>query len=150
MKKELERIVLNQWRCLGINVAVLLTIVAVFESDIIEQGTLIGMANAEYLLETALILATLLLIPYSLKLIHRNKAKLRALSDAEALHTYYIYALVRVSILALLMDLGLVIYYMTLNTIGAFCTLIAAVAVLFCLPSKKELINDLDIHDCDE
>jgi hypothetical protein len=42
---------------------------------------------------------------------------------------------------------NLVVYYLTLNQLSMFCALMAMVASLFCWPSSKRVLNELNLTE---
>lgn len=125
---------------------VTLVIALVFECGILDEGALVGNPRVEFLFETVEIQFTLAIIPLSLKYFGRTLPKWRVLPLKAALQAYHKTAVVRLFLLAFAVWGNLLLYYITLNNIGGLCALIAGIAILFCVPGKKRIMNELDLE----
>lgn len=117
----------------------------VYELGVLDEGSWIGSARLEFAFETIGILLTLALIPLSLKLFGRRLLKLRDLPLLEALSAYHRLSIWRLFLLALVVWSNLFIYYQTMYSIGGLCALLGCIAALFCIPSKRKLMTELEI-----
>lgn len=127
---------------------VVVMIMLTFECGWLGEGGLAGHVRLEFALETIAILFTLLGIPLSLKLFSRRLVKLRSLPLLESLEVYHRLSLCRLAILALIVWGNLLLYFMTMNSIGGLCALLGCIAALFCVPGRRRLMNELEItHD---
>ena len=94
------------------------------------------------------ILLTVCLIPLSLRLFSLNLVKrIKELPLQEALKSYRLWSEVRLALLMAPAILGISFYYLTLNTSGLFCACMALIASLFCVPSRKRLLAELDLPE---
>lgn len=127
-----------------ITIAILL--VVLYQSDIILEGTYAGDFGMQYILETIGILTTIALVPLSLKVfsVKLNK-KIKMAGFENALKLYRQWSSVRLMIIAFITYLNIMIYYMTLNSIGGLCALIGLTASIFCLPSERKLREELNL-----
>lgn len=121
-------------------------LVTLYEIGFMPEGALAGDARTDFVLQTAGILLTVGMIPVSLRLFSWNLTKrVRELSLPEALKSYRRWNEVRLSLLFVAAILNLSFYYLTMNTTGLFCGLMALLATLFCLPTRDRLLRELDI-----
>jgi hypothetical protein len=127
-----------------ITIAILL--VVLYQSDIILEGTYAGDFGMQYILETIGILTTIALVPLSLKIfsVKLNK-KIKMAGFENALKLYRQWSSVRLMIIAFITYLNIMIYYMTLNSIGGLCALIGLTASIFCLPGERKLREELNL-----
>lgn len=125
-----------------------LLLVVCYEAGIFTEGVFVGDARMDYILTTIGILLTIVMIPLSLRLFNLNLVKrISKLSTFEALKSYRRWSEVRLSLLLVAALLNMSIYYLTLNTTGLFCSLMALLATLFCIPTKERLLKELDLND---
>ena len=127
-----------------ITIAILL--VVLYQSEIILEGTYAGDFGMQYILETIGILTTIALVPLSLKIfsVKLNK-KIKMAGFENALKLYRQWSSVRLMIIAFITYLNIMIYYMTLNSIGGLCALIGLTASIFCLPGERKLREELNL-----
>ncbi|MCH5174792.1 MAG: hypothetical protein J1F40_02780 [Prevotellaceae bacterium] len=134
---KLYGILLVEWFCVW-----LLAVVAVVlgEMGVIPNGVVEAHSNEEFLFNSASILLTVIGIPVAVKLFALNITRgLRRMNYEEALGAYHVWSAVRMAILCVLAVFSIVVYYITLNTSGAFCALVILCATLYCLPSKDKI-----------
>ena len=125
-----------------------LLLVVCYEAGIFTEGVFVGDARMDYILTTIGILLTIVMIPLSLRLFNLNLVKrISKLSTFEALKSYRRWSEVRLALLLVAALLNMSIYYLTLNTTGLFCSLMALLATLFCIPTKERLLKELDLND---
>lgn len=125
-----------------------LLLVVCYEVGLFTEGIFVGDVRMDYILTTIGILLTIVMIPLSLRLFNLNLVKrISKLSTFEALKSYRRWSEVRLSLLLVAALLNMSIYYLTLNTTGLFCSLMALLATLFCIPTKERLLKELDLND---
>ena len=125
-----------------------LLLVVCYEAGIFTEGLFVGDARMDYILTTIGILLTIVMIPLSLRLFNLNLVKrITKLSTFEALKSYRRWSEVRLALLLVAALLNMSIYYLTLNTTGLFCSLMALLATFFCFPTKERLLKELDLND---
>ena len=125
-----------------------LLLVVCYEAGIFTEGVFVGDARMDYILTTIGILLTIVMIPLSLRIFNLNLVKrISKLSTFEALKSYRRWSEVRLSLLLVAALLNMSIYYLTLNTTGLFCSLMALLATFFCIPTKERLLKELDLND---
>lgn len=125
-----------------------LLLVVCYEAGIFTEGVFVGDARMDYILTTIGILLTIVMIPLSLRLFNLNLVKrISKLSTFEALKSYRRWSEVRLALLLVAALLNMSIYYLTLNTTGLFCSLMALLATFFCIPTKERLLKELDLND---
>lgn len=106
----------------------------VFASDIDPR------TNAGYILKYICVGLTLAGVPLALKLFTLNTTKnLRRMNFDEALISYNVWSMVRMSILELVAVFGFITYFMLNDVSCAVCSLIALTATLMCYPSKSKI-----------
>ena len=92
--------------------------------DIIPNGIVQPHSNAEFKLNTMVIILTVVGVPTSLKLFSLNTTKgLRRMNNDEAMRYYHVWSTVRVAVLTAEAILGFVAYYLSLNVTGLLCAL---------------------------
>lgn len=125
-----------------------LLLVVCYEAGIFTEGVFVGDVRMDYILTTIGILLTIVMIPLSLRLFNLNLVKrISKLSTFEALISYRRWSEVRLALLLVAALLNMSIYYLTLNTTGLFCSLMALLATFFCIPTKERLLKELDLND---
>ncbi|MBR1720346.1 MAG: hypothetical protein IJ726_08050 [Phocaeicola sp.] len=125
-----------------------LLLVVFYETGLLDEGLFVGNVRMDYILMTIGILLTVTSIPLSLHLFNFNLVKrISKLSTFEALKSYRYWSEVRLSLLLVAALLNMSFYYLTLNTTGLFCSLMALLATFFCIPSKKRLLKELTLDD---
>lgn len=127
-------------------IAIAILLVVLYQSDIVLEGTYAGDFGMQYILETMGILTTIALVPLSLKIfsVKLNK-KIKMAGFENALKLYRQWSSVRLMIIAFITYLNIIIYYMTLNSIGGLCALIGLTASVFCLPGERKLREELNL-----
>lgn len=129
----------------GFYIALAIILAFLHEIDVMVVGAYAGDAAMEYVLETIAILVTIALVPLSLKLFSVKMAKTENMELSKALAYYKQWSTIRLMILAFVTYLNILIYYLTLNNIGGLCALIGLTASVFCLPSEKNMCEELQI-----
>ena len=125
-----------------------LLLVVCYEVGLFTEGIFVGDVRMDYILTTIGILLTIVMIPLSLRLFNLNLVKrISKLSTFEALKSYRRWSEVRLALLLVAALLNMSIYYLTLNTTGLFCSLMALLATFFCIPTKERLLKELDLND---
>ena len=115
-------------------------VVVLGEMGIIPNGVVAPHSNEEFLFDTAAILLTVIGIPVAIRLFNLNITRgLRRMNKDEALHAYHVWSAVRMAIFDVLVVFCIVVYYITMNTSGAFCALLVLCTTLYCWPSKAKI-----------
>lgn len=123
-----------------------LALIVAFETGLLPEGLYAGDARMEYILETIGILLVIAMVSLSLKLFSRVlHRKIDRLPFAEALQKYQKWSLIRVLLLLSATLYNIVVYYLTLHSIGALCLMIGLTASLFCIPGEKRIRRELQI-----
>lgn len=148
MKEQIKK-TLNQHKLAFILTWVLpLLCVVLGEAEVIENGQYQGNAQMEYILQSIGILLTIGLIPFALRIFSLNLVKrIQELPLTEALKSYQRWGEVRLFLIAVPALLNVQFYYLTLNTTGLFCAVMALIASLFCVPSENRLKNELNLPE---
>lgn len=121
-------------------------LVAGCETDLLPVGWHAGDARMLYIWETIGILTAFVCVPLALKLFSVVlKKKINEVHLTEALSGYVFWSGIRLGILELAVLFNLIVYYLTLSNVGAFCALIALTASVFCLPGEKRMRQELHI-----
>ena len=125
-----------------------IALVTLYECDVLPSGTLVENVQADYILQSAAILLTLGLIPFSLRLFSLSLCRnIRNLPLPFALKSYRRWSEIRLALLVAPLLFDISVYYATLNTMGLLCAGMVAIASLFCVPSKGRLWNELDLSE---
>lgn len=119
-------------------------LIGFYECGIWEEGSLILDGSWGYLVRSASILLTLCCIPMALKLL-RLKVVKKSLLPFNTISTrnYLRWCEVRLSLLAVPLYLNLALYYATMETMGAYCSLILTISLIFCWPSADKVDAEL-------
>lgn len=129
--------------------AVALLIVVVFETGLLTPGSLGGDKAAEFPILTAMELLTVCLIPFSLYLFRVKSVRQNLLTaPAQSMLTW---GFVRMAMLAFLLVVNVVCYYLYMNASFGYMAIIAAISMLFIYPSigrcKEETSSNDDEND---
>ena len=128
--------------------AVALLIVVVFETGLLTPGSLGGDKAAEFPILTAMELLTVCLIPFSLYLFRVKSVRQNLLAaPAQSMLTW---GFVRMAMLAFLLVVNVVCYYLYMNASFGYMAIIAAISMLFIYPSIgrcKEETTDDNVND---
>ena len=129
--------------------AVALLIVVVFETGLLTPGSLGGDKAAEFPILTAMELLTVCLIPFSLYLFRVKSVRQNLLAaPAQSMLTW---GFVRMAMLAFLLVVNVVCYYLYMNASFGYMAIIAAISMLFIYPSigrcKEETSSNDDEND---
>ncbi len=128
-----------------------LAIVLLYETGVMEEGVLAHDGNLCYILQTATILLALFAIPASLKMFSMVLTKrVHGRPLPEALASYLRWSEIRLALFAIVVLVGLSVYYTTLSSIGGLCAFIALIASLFCIPSEKRVAEELKQEEDEE
>lgn len=119
------------------------------EYGIINMVFNIDDAAKQYNFEIVSILATLMVVPFSLKMFNRFfKTKVEEeVSVIKALDRYFLLSAVRLFALFAVAMYNVVLYYSVENSnIGILCFFICIIAYMFCIPGKSRIEQDLHIE----
>ncbi len=122
--------------------ALLLAVVALGETGVIPNGLCAApeCRQAEYQTNAAAIVATLLLVPLSIKLFTLNTTRnIHRYTLDTSLRSYHVWSLVRLAMLYCCMALGVACHYLTLTPTGLLCAAIAMLAALYCWPTAAKV-----------
>lgn len=148
MEKEIKRIVRRLWVEYLLVWLLALAIVLLYEAEVMEEGLWAHDGQICYLLQTAVVLLTLCAIPASLKMFGLvMERRVSVLPHAEALVSYQRWSEIRLALIAIVVFVGLSVYYTTLSSIGGLCALVALLASFFCLPGADKLKHELKMDD---
>ena len=136
---------LKQWFGIFWIIPIIIVLMREFSED--GNGHMADNASVVYAMETATILLTCINVPLALKLFTLFlKKNIKNVELRDALKLYKKWSLIRLLLLLVPVYLGLATYYMCMSTTGILCTAIALTASLFCVPSEKNLKQDLEIE----
>lgn len=115
------------------------------ELDVIPNGWVEPHSMEEFQLEIVSIGLTIVGIPVAIRLFTLNTTKvLRRMNYDEALKSYHVWSVVRMSILCLASVFGIVVYYLAVSVNGVLCALVALCASVYCWPSQKKISTYLE------
>lgn len=123
-----------------------LLLVILYETGFMTEGVYAGDVRMDYILQTVGILLAVGLIPLSLRLFSLslvNNVKQRSLP--EALKSYRRWSEIRIGMLLAPVLVNLSFYYLTMNNTGVLCAMMALIASLFCIPTRKRMLDELDL-----
>ncbi len=111
------------------------------EADVIPNGILAGEDHKmEFYINIVNIALVIVCVPLALKLFSLNTERsLRRMDKDEALGSYHLWSGIRLGMLALCAEVGLVSYFLLMDSTGVFCACIALVATFFCIPSRDKV-----------
>lgn len=112
------------------------------EAGVIPNGLLAGEPGntTEFYLNTINIILMLACVPLALKLFSLNTSRgLRRMNKDDALASYHIWSGVRLGLLTLCGEFGVVTYFLLMNTTGLLCGCMAMVMTLLCWPSQERI-----------
>lgn len=137
-------------KCLQIEYVMLwggaLLLVVLYETGVMDEGIFAGNVRMEYILQTVGILLAIGLIPLSLRLFSLSLVKrIQLLSLPDALSSYRRWSEIRLGLLLVPVLMNLSFYYLTLDTTGILCAAMSLVASLFCVPTHKRMLDELDL-----
>lgn len=119
-----------------------------YETDVLPQGSMVGDAQAEYILQTAGILLTVCMIPLSLRMFSLSLTRyVCRLSLPEALVSYRRWCEIRLAMLLAPALFNLTVYYTTFDVASLLCMGMLLVASLFCVPGRGRLMRELDLQE---
>lgn len=151
MEQELKRI--NR-RLTGSFVGCLLAIVVLivaFEYDWLPQGALADDGLGSYLWQYASVLFTLGGTYLALYLPARQFRKwTHETIDAVKWQQYAFWAMLRIGLLMATLCVNVCAYYLTMSTYPLLCAGIVLAALVFCLPSRKRIGDELGINKTEE
>lgn len=120
--------------------------VLAYETDFLPVGLYADDPRMMYVWETIGILTAIICVPLALKLFSVVlKKKIDEVHLTEAFSKYIFWSGVRLVILEVAVLLNIIVYYLTLSNVGAFCALIAVTASVFCLPGEKRMREELNV-----
>lgn len=115
------------------------------EWGLIPNGIVAEKSESEFNINMAVILATLILVPLSLKLFRLNTTQsLRRYTFDDALRTYRVWSVIRLVLMSLASVVGTVAYYLTLNTTGLLCAAVAFLLLWLCFPTASRIHHYLE------
>lgn len=136
--KEMRRILLFEF---WLTIAISLTLVVLYESEVLLPGDFSNNAAAEYYAAIAMELITICLIPLSLRLL-KFKAVSRQIARG-GLQGFRLWALVRLSMLSIPMTINCWLYYQFLNTAFGYMGIIGLLSLTFIYPSKARCEQEI-------
>lgn len=123
-----------------------LLLVVLYETGVMCEGVYAGDVRMDYILQTAGILLAVGMIPLSLRLFSLSLVRhVKQLSLPDALKSYRRWNEVRMGMLLVPVLVNLSFYYLTMNNTGVMCAMMALIASLFCVPTRKRMLDELDL-----
>lgn len=123
-----------------------LLLVILYETGFMTEGVYAGDVRMDYILQTVGILLAVGLIPLSLRLFSLSLVKnVKQRSLPEALKSYRRWSEIRIGMLLAPVLVNLSFYYLTMNNTGVLCAMMALIASLFCIPTRKRMLDELDL-----
>lgn len=128
------------------NVAAVLTLVVLFETGILDSGTLLGDDQLQFVITTTMELMTLCLIPSALYLLKMPRIHKQLVADPE--QSLRKWGILRLDMLCLPLILNTLFYYMFgLQVAFGYMALILALCLFMVYPSMNRCIYETTDHD---
>lgn len=127
-----------------VSIAVSLVIVAAFELDILQeyQGILTGDKNAEFLLQSLMIIIMVVSIPLSLKMFKYKKVKELLTAGASPEKKLLRWGSLRMLMLCVPMVADTLFYYLFMQTTFGYMGIITLLCLSFVYPSSDRCLNE--------
>ena len=123
-----------------------LVIIVLYETEILQQGSLAGNAQAEYISQLTGVLLTIILIPMSLRLFNISLTRyIKQLTFQKALSSYRRWSEIRIFLLLVVAIVNISLYYSLFDISNLLCGAMSLLASLFCIPGRQRLITELDL-----
>ena len=137
----INKLIRNLYLELGATWAIVVLTCILGELDVIPNGVWVPKGHQfEFYVEVVNVLLVIVCVPLSLKLFSLNTQRcLRRMNKDEALASYHLWSLVRLGLLLICMEIGVLTYYLLLDNKGLFCAGIALIASFFCIPSTAKV-----------
>lgn len=118
------------------------------EANVIHTGFLVGYDKMyEYTFEYATIICTVIGVPLALRSFGWavNK-KISKETGEKAVELYYKWSMIRLTILFGIIYLSLLCHFASLRNTGSLCMLICYTTLIFCIPRKEKMKQDLGVE----
>lgn len=126
---------------------VVVALISCYETGFIESGTLIGNAKALYVAQLTGVLLCVCFIPMSLRIFNLSlTGYIKKLNMESALKSYRIWNEIRLILLLVVAVFNISLYYWTMDSTGLLCGGMALIASMFCIPSRKRIISEMDLE----
>lgn len=137
----INKLIRNLYLELGATWAIVVLTCILGELNVIPNGVWVPKGHQfEFYVEVVNVLLVIVCVPLSLKLFSLNTQRcLRRMNKDEALASYHLWSLVRLGLLLICMEIGVLTYYLLLDNKGLFCAGIALIASFFCIPSTAKV-----------
>lgn len=137
----INKLIRNLYLELGATWAIVVLTCILGELDVIPNGVWVPKGHQfEFYVEVVNVLLVIVCVPLSLKLFSLNTQRcLRRMNKDEALASYHLWSWVRLGLLLICMEIGVLTYYLLLDNKGLFCAGIALIASFFCIPSTAKV-----------
>ena len=124
------------------SIAVSLILVLLFETDILLSGALADNVGGQFTVVTITELLTVCSIPLALHMFRFKKIR----KEIKEGH-YYKWALVRLSLLAILLVINTLLYYIYVNVAFGYMAIIVLISMVFVYPSETRMKNETAIGE---
>jgi len=141
MDRMINKLMQSLYLELGITCGIVILTVILGELNVIPNGVWVSKGRQfEFYVEVVNVLSVIVCVPLSLKLFSLNTQRsLRRMDKDEALSSYHHWSLVRLGLLLVCMEMGVLTYYLLLDSKGLLCAGIALIASFFCMPSTAKV-----------
>ena len=141
MDRIINTLMRNLYIELGATWAIVVLTCILGELEVIPNGVWVPKGHQyEFYVEVVNVLAVIVCVPLSLKLFSLNTQRcLRRMDKDEALASYHLWSIVRLALLLVCMEIGVLTYYLLLDDKGLLCAGIALIATFFCVPSTSKV-----------
>lgn len=117
-------------------------IAAVFEIGLASKG-LISEISTIYIMEVIGVVISLGLIPISLKGFKKAVTRVAEKNSDKKVNSYIIIAGLRLLAFFIVIEYGILLYYLVDDSIGLYCAAIGVLCSLFCFPSVRQVESEL-------
>ena len=137
----INKLIRNLYLELGAAWAIVILTCILGELNVIPNGVWVSEGHQfEFYVEVVNVLLVIVCVPLSLKLFSLNTQRcLRRMNKDEALASYHLWSLIRLGLLLVCMEIGVLTYYLLIDNKGLFCAGIALIASFFCVPSTAKV-----------
>ena len=137
----INKLIRNLYLELGATWAIVVLTCVLGELNVIPNGVWEPKGHQfEFYVEVVNVLLVIVCVPLSLKLFSLNTQRcLRRMNKDEALASYHLWSLIRLGLLLVCMETGVLTYYLLMDNKGLFCAGIAPIVSFFCVPSTAKI-----------
>lgn len=123
-------------------------IALLFECGILAKGSVTDNGHI-YIMQIVGVMSALAMIPLALGGFKKMMDRIEDRPFESRLKIYVICSWLRIAAFFIVVEYGIVLYYLINDDIGLYCAVIGAICSMFCFPTKGAIEYDLDWDDRD-